>query len=254
MNESIETVIVGGGQAGLAMSFYLSHCGREHVIVERARVAERWRTQRWDSLMFQFPNWSIGLPGRSYAGRDPEGFSHKSDIVAFIEDYAASIKAPLRTGVEVRSLRRAPHPGRYLLSTDAGTFEARNVVIATGPYQRPRLPAVAAGMQPGFFQVHAGEYRNPRELPPGGVLVVGSGASGCQIAEELLLAGRAVFFARRVLVAPGIGTSGPKGRGHAKGTAGTASTGHRRWWWPRRGHSNLREGRDEAPWPRSRNS
>lgn len=195
MNESIETVIVGGGQAGLAMSYYLRQCGREHIILERARVAERWRTQRWDSLMFQFPNWSIELPGRSYTGPDPDGFSHKSDILAFIEDYAAWIKAPVRTGVEVLSLRRAPQPSGYLLSTSAGTFEARNVVIATGPYQRQRIPSLAAGFQPGFFQVHAGEYRNPQELPPGGVLVVGSGASGCQIAEELLMAGRQVLFA-----------------------------------------------------------
>jgi len=195
MNESIETVIVGGGQTGLAMSYYLSQCGREHIILERARVAERWRTQRWDSLMFQFPNWSIELPGRSYTGPDPDGFSHKSNILAFIEDYAAWIKAPLRTGVEVLSLRRAPQPSGYLLSTSAGTIEARNVVIATGPYQRPRIPSLAAGVKPGFFQVHAGEYRNPQELPPGGVLVVGSGASGCQIAEELLMAGRQVLFA-----------------------------------------------------------
>lgn len=132
MSESIETAIVGGGQAGLAMSYYLSQCGREHIVLERARVAERWRTQRWDSLMFQFPNWSIELPGRSYTGPDPDGFSHKSELLAFIEDYAAWVKAPLRIGVEVLSLRRAPHPGRYLLSTNAGSFEARNVVIATG--------------------------------------------------------------------------------------------------------------------------
>ena len=177
------------------MSYCLSEFGREHIILERARVAERWRTQRWDSLMFQFPNWSIELPGCSYRGPDPDGFSPKSDILAFIEDYAVRIKAPLRTGVEVLSLRRAPKPRGYLLATSAGTFEARNVVVATGPYQRPRIPLLAAGIQPGLFQGHAAGYRNPHELPPGGVLVVGSGASGCQIAEELLMAGRQVFFA-----------------------------------------------------------
>jgi putative flavoprotein involved in K+ transport len=195
VNESVETVIVGGGQAGLAMSYCLSECGREHIILERARVAERWRTQRWDSLMFQFPNWSIELPGCSYRGPDPDDFSHKSDILSFLEDYAVRIKAPLRAGVEVLSLRRAPKPRGYMLTTSAGTFEARNVVVATGPYQRPRIPSLAAGIQPGLFQVHAAEYRNPHELPAGGVLVVGSGASGCQIAEELLMAGRQVFFA-----------------------------------------------------------
>jgi putative flavoprotein involved in K+ transport len=195
VNERIETVIVGGGQAGLAMSYCLSQRGREHIVLERARVAERWRTQRWDSLMFQFPNWSIELPGRSYAGTNPDGFSHKNEILAFVEDYAVWIKAPLRTGVEVLSLRRAPHPGRYLVSTNAGVFEARNVVIATGPYQRPRIPSLAAGLPPDVLQLHAADYRNPHELPSGGVLVVGSGASGCQIAEELLTAGRQVFFA-----------------------------------------------------------
>lgn len=195
MKETVETVIVGGGQAGLAMSYCLSQRGREHIVLERARVAERWRTQRWDSLMFQFPNWSIGLPGRSYAGPDPDGFSHKDEILAFLEEYAVWIKAPLRTGVEVQSLRRGPHPGRYLVSTNAGVFEARNVVIATGPYQRPRIPSLAAGLPADVVQVHAADYRNSQELPSGGVMVVGSGASGCQIAEELLTAGRQVFFA-----------------------------------------------------------
>jgi putative flavoprotein involved in K+ transport len=195
MMERIETVVIGGGQAGLAMSYHLSQHGREHVVLERHRVAERWRTQRWDSLMFQFPNWSIELPGCSYAGSDPDGYSHKSEILAFLEGYASSIKAPVRTGVEARSLRRAPQPGRYLVSTDECVYEARNVVVATGPYQRPRIPAVAAGVGADVVQVHAGEYRNPGELPPGAVLVVGSGASGCQIAEELLAAGRPVFFA-----------------------------------------------------------
>ena len=195
MNECIETIIVGGGQAGLAMSYHLSRRGREHVVLERARVAERWRTQRWDSLMFQFPNWSIALPGRSYTGTDPDGFSHKSEVLAFIEGYATWLKAPVRTGIEVQCLRPASHPGRYLVSTNAGTFETRNVVIATGPYQRPRIPALSMGLPPDVLQVHAGEYRSPHELPSGAVLVVGSGASGCQIAEELLAAGHRVFFA-----------------------------------------------------------
>jgi len=195
MKEFVETVIVGAGQAGLAMSYYLSQRDREHIVLERARIAERWRTQRWDSLMFQFPNWSMELPGRPYTGADPDGFSHKDEVLAFIEDYAAWIKAPVTTGIEVLSLRRASRPGCYVVLTSAGVIEARNVVIATGPYQRPRIPSLAAGLPPDVTQVHAGEYRNPHELPPGGVLVVGSGASGCQIAEELLAAGRRVYFA-----------------------------------------------------------
>jgi putative flavoprotein involved in K+ transport len=195
MEERVDTVVVGAGQAGLAMSYHLGRLGREHIVLERARVAERWRTQRWDSLMFQFPNWSLELPGRAYAGNDPDGFSHKSDVLAFIEDYAVSINAPVRTGVDVLSLRPARRPGLYELATNAGMFIARNVVIATGPYQRPRVPALAAGLPPDVVQVHAGDYRNPDQLPRGAVLVVGSGASGCQIAEELLAAGRRVFFA-----------------------------------------------------------
>jgi putative flavoprotein involved in K+ transport len=195
LKEKVDTVIVGAGQAGLAVSYYLSQRGREHLMLERARVAERWRTQRWDSLMFQFPNWSIELPGCVYAGSNPDGFSHKDEVLAFIEDYAVRIKAPVRTGVEVRSLRPATDPHCYLVSTNVGDFEARNVVIATGPYQRPRIPDLAKGFPDYVLQVHASDYRNPRDLPPGGVLVVGSGASGCQISEELLAAGRQTFFA-----------------------------------------------------------
>ncbi len=192
--EQIETVIVGGGQAGLAMSYYLGQFGREHVILERARVAERWRTQRWDSLMFQFPNWSIELPGCPYTGSDPKGFSHKDEVLKFVEDYCASIKAPLRTGVNVLSLRSAVHAGRYQVITDHGDLEAQNVVIATGPYQRARMPPISSALPPDINQCHASEYRNPDKLPAGAVLVVGSGASGCQIAEELLESGRQVYL------------------------------------------------------------
>jgi putative flavoprotein involved in K+ transport len=195
VKKNIDTVIVGAGQAGLAVSYHLSQRGREHLVLERARVAERWRTQRWDSLMFQFPNWSIELPGSVYVGSNPDGFSHKDEVLAFIEDYAVRIKAPVRTGVEVLSLRPASHPHCYLVSTNAGDFEARNVVIATGPYQRPRVPDIAKALPGDVLQVHASDYRNPGDLPPGGVLVVGSGASGCQISEELLVAGRQTFFA-----------------------------------------------------------
>ena len=194
MRESIETVVVGGGQAGLALSYYLGSQGREHVVLERGRVAERWRTQRWDSLMFQFPNWSIELPGSAYSGPHPDGFSHAAGVLAFMEHYAEWIKCPLRTGVEVRALSSSKG-GRYLVSTNVGAIEARNVAIATGPYQTPRVPAVAAKFPRHIVQVHAADYRNPRQLPPGGVLVVGSGASGCQIAEELLASGRQVFLA-----------------------------------------------------------
>lgn len=192
--ESVETVVIGGGQAGLAMSYHLRRLGQEHVVVERGRVGERWRTQRWDSLMFQFPNWSIELPGHRYAGDAPDAFSHKDEIVNLIEEYCALIRAPLRTAVTVRSLRAAPRPSRYLLATDQGDIEARNVVIATGPYQRPRIPSLATLVPTNILQIHASEYRNAAGLPPGALLVVGTGASGCQIAEELLDSGRRVYL------------------------------------------------------------
>ena len=194
MMERVDTVVIGGGQAGLAMSWHLAQRGREHVVLERGRVAERWRTQRWDSLMFQFPNWSIELPGRSYSGSEPEAFSPKDAIVDFIGDYATEMRAPIRTGVNVVALRSSPRENHHRVITDSGEIESRNVVVATGPYQKPRVPASSSQFPAHVVQLHAGEYRNPSALPDGSVLVVGSGASGCQIAEELAEAGRQVFF------------------------------------------------------------
>jgi putative flavoprotein involved in K+ transport len=144
--------------------------------------------------MFQFPNWSIELPGRTYAGNDPDGFSHKNEVLKLIEDFSAWIKAPLRLGVNVLSLRSSANASRYLLVTDRGNLGARNVVIATGPYQRSRVPQISSSLPGDLVQLHASEYRNPGALPAGAVLVVGSGASGCQIAEELVEAGRRVYF------------------------------------------------------------
>lgn len=193
--EHTETLVVGGGQAGLALSWHLRARGREHLILERGRLAERWRAQRWDSLCFQSPNWSLELPGYRYGGPDPEAFAHKDELVRLLESYAASIAAPMREGVEVVSVRPSASGDRYRVSTRSGEYEARNVVVATGPYQRPRIPSISAGLPRNLFQVHAADYRNPSQLPPGGVLVVGSGTSGCQIGEELLRSGRRVFLA-----------------------------------------------------------
>lgn len=194
MSEPIETVIVGGGQAGLALSYHLRALGREHVILERGRVAERWRSERWDSLTFQFPSWSIALPGHAYRGSDPDGFAPRDEVVRFLDDYCALIKAPLRTGVTVRAVRGKPGSPRLLVETDDGAYEAAHVVAATGPYQEPLWPAVAAALPAHIVQVHSSRYRNPGALPPGAVLVVGSGASGCQIVEDLLGAGRTVYL------------------------------------------------------------
>lgn len=191
--EHVETLIVGGGQAGLTASHMLSRRGRAHVVLERARIAERWRTERWDGLRFQFPNWSVQLPDFPFKHTDPDGFTTSPDIVAFLTAYAAFIAAPVRSGVAVTHLRRRTSGARFQAETSAGPIAADNVIVATGPYQRPVLPALLQD-QPGLFQVHASRYRAPEQLPAGAVLVVGGGASGAQIAEELVHAGRRVFL------------------------------------------------------------
>ena len=188
---SFDTVIIGAGQAGLTMSACLTRHGLPHVVLERHRIAERWRTERWDSLRFQFPNWAMALPDFAYSGSDPDAYAPRDEVVRFIEAYADFIQAPVRTGVEVRALK--PRTGGFLLETAADPIHARNVVIATGPYQQPAVPDAAARLGT-VCQISASGYRNPDQLPPGGVLVVGAGASGCQIAEELVDAGRRVFL------------------------------------------------------------
>ncbi|MGX9573641.1 flavin-containing monooxygenase [Mesorhizobium sp. f-mel] len=193
MTDRCDTIIIGGGQAGLAMSYYLQQHERKHIVLERARIAERWRTERWDSLRFQFINQSIELPGFSYQGPEPEGFAHHTAIKRFIEDYAAKIAAPVRQGVEVTRLWRRD-TGDYALDTSAGSMTARHVVVATGPFQRSMIPATTRDLPRSVYQVHASKYRSPDELPPGAVLVVGSGASGSQIADELQQSGRNVYL------------------------------------------------------------
>lgn len=196
MAEFVETIIIGGGQAGLAMSHHLAQRGREHVILERARIAERWRSERWESLHFQVPNVMLRLPGQEYAGDDPHGFTHRDGVVRFIVDYAVRNVAPVRCGVEVTRLRRADS-GRLRVEAGPLTMEASNVVLATGPWQSPRVPEGAAAVPAGIHQITANRYGSAADLPPGGVLVVGSGASGYQIADDLLQQGRDVHYALR---------------------------------------------------------
>lgn len=181
--------MIGGGQAGLAVSHELTGRGMEHVVLERGRLAETWRG-RWDTFCLVTPNWTVQLPGGAYAGDDPDGFMPRDEIVRHLESYAASFAAPVREGVEVTSLEAG-----FRLQTSAGELEAECVVVCTGAYQRPQRPAGAATLPPGLLAIDAEQYRNASELPPGKVLVVGSGQTGCQLAEELKEAGRDVFLA-----------------------------------------------------------
>jgi len=176
------------------MSGCLENYGREHVILERARVAERWRSERWDTLRFQFPNWTIELPGERYDGTEPDGFATAGEIARLLERYAATNRAPVIEGCEVTALVRDSHTDGFMLTTTNGEVRASNVVVATGPFQRPAIPALSAELPQHVLQLDPTRYRNPQDLPPGAVLVVGSGASGAQIADDLLRAGRKVYL------------------------------------------------------------
>jgi putative flavoprotein involved in K+ transport len=191
--EFIDTLIIGGGQAGLAMSHMLSQRGCANVVLERHRIAERWRTERWDGLRFQFPNWSIHLPDFPFAHGDPDGFATSDEIVKYLTAYADFVAASVRCGVAVKALRRRDSSFGFVADTSDGLIEAANVVVATGPYQRPIIPTLLSH-DDAIFQVHASRYRRPEQLPSGAVLVIGSGASGAQITEELILAERQVYL------------------------------------------------------------
>jgi putative flavoprotein involved in K+ transport len=187
----VSLVVIGAGQAGLSVSHQLLSRGVEHVVVERDRVAETWR-RRWDSFHLVTPNWTLDLPGAPYAGDDPEGFMARDEIVAYLEQYAAGL--PIRTGVAVESLEPGP-AGGFLLRTSDGELAADAVVVCTGAYQRPHRPPYDGRFPEDLAVLDAEGYRNPAALPPGRVLVVGSGQTGCQIAEELCESGREVFLA-----------------------------------------------------------
>lgn len=186
-----DAIVIGAGQAGLAMSHCLAARGIGHLVLERGRIAERWRSERWDSLRLLTPNWMSRLPGRAYDGPDPDGFMTMPEVIAYLAGYAEG--APVVTGAAVRALRGAP--GDFRLDTTAGIFAARAVVIATGQCDVPHIPAMAAGLPVSIHQVTPSAYRNPSLLPEGGVLVVGASASGVQIADELRRSGRAVTLA-----------------------------------------------------------
>ncbi|MCI3207806.1 MULTISPECIES: NAD(P)/FAD-dependent oxidoreductase [Pandoraea] len=190
---SIDTLVVGAGQAGVAMSEHLSKLGVPHLVLERARIAERWRTGRWDSLVANGPAWHDRFPGMTFADVDPDGFASKEQVADYFVDYARKIEAPIRTGVEVtKVVRNVGRPG-FTVETSDGRYEALRVVVATGPFQRPVIPGIAPRDE-RLTQLHSADYRNPEQLPPGNVLVVGAGSSGVQIADELQRSGRQVYL------------------------------------------------------------
>ncbi|HEY0836895.1 MAG TPA: NAD(P)-binding domain-containing protein [Azospirillum sp.] len=185
-----DAVIIGAGQAGLAMSHCLGRQGIDHVVLDRGRVGERWRSERWDSLRLLTPNWMSRLPGWSYRGADPDGYMTMPEVVRYLEDYARSSAAPVETGTVVRAVERTPHG--YRVETNRGVRATRAVVIATGQCDVPMVPAMARHLPPDIHQITPQHYRNPDQLPEGGVLVVGASATGVQLAEELHRAGRPV--------------------------------------------------------------
>jgi len=191
--ESVDVVVVGAGQAGLSLSHELSQAAVEHVVLDRGRVGQSWRS-RWDSFCLVIPNWTVQLPGGCYAGSDPDGFMPRDDIVRHLADYALGFRAPVREGINVAWLGRGVDCG-FLLRTSAGDTRARHVVLASGAYQKPYLPPVPGTLPESLHVIDAGNYINPEALPPGKVLIVGSGQTGCQLAEELTESGRDVFLA-----------------------------------------------------------
>ncbi len=192
--ESTEVLVIGAGQAGIAMSEHLTDRGVAHIVVERDRIAERWRTGRWDSLVANGPAWHDRFPGMEFPDLSPDAFAAKDQVADYFEAYVEKIGAPVRTGVEVISVRRNEGRPGFRVETSAGVIDARYVVAATGPFQKPIVPAVVPA-DSGIHQLHSSDYRNPQQLAEGAVLVVGAGSSGVQIADELNRAGRTVYLA-----------------------------------------------------------
>ncbi|WP_311275862.1 MSMEG_0569 family flavin-dependent oxidoreductase [Methylobacterium sp. WCS2018Hpa-22] len=186
-------IVVGGGQAGLSMSYQLRQHGIDHIVFEKNTIAHAWKTQRWDSFCLVTPNWQCQLPGFPYPGAEPHGFMPKDEIVRYIEAYARAIEAPVAEGVTVTSIRRRADGG-FAVATSGGDHTADQVVMAISGYHVPSIPAFSARLPAGLRQIHSSTYRNPGQMADGAVLVVGSGQSGCQIAEDLHLAGRKVHL------------------------------------------------------------
>ncbi len=193
MSSHYPVVIIGGGQAGLSMSYCLQERGIDHIIFEQNQVGYTWQEKRWDSFCLVTPNWQCQLPGYPYQGSDPQGFMQKDEIVQYIKSYAASFDPPLKEGVMVLKLRRN-EAQQFEVTTSIGVFTADQVVVAIGGYHTPKMPRLGDRLPQSVLQIHSSQYKNPASLPDGAVLVVGTGQSGCQIAEDLHLAGRKVHL------------------------------------------------------------
>ena len=192
-SEDFEVVVVGAGQAGVAISEHLTLAGVPHVVLERARIAERWRSERWDSLVANGPAWHDRFPNLEFTEYDPDAFVPKEAVADYLVAYAEKFDAPIRTGVEVKSVARNSDSAGFKVETDSGVINARYVVSATGPFQKPAIPPVIPADAP-ITQIHSSDYHNPQQLPAGNVLVIGAGSSGVQIADELQNSGRQVYL------------------------------------------------------------
>ncbi|NOT05050.1 MAG: NAD(P)-binding domain-containing protein [Anaerolineales bacterium] len=193
--QHFNTIIIGGGQAGLATSYYLQQHQIEHIVFEQAEQAgNAWRNSRWDSFSLLTPNWTLQMPGAEYQGDDPDGFLPRDEIVAYFENYVKKFNLPVQYGVTVMAVESLENSSKYQVTTDRDVYQADHVVVATGLFQSPKRPAFAENLSSRITQLHSSAYRNPQSLPEGAVLVVGSAQSGCQITEELYESGRKVYL------------------------------------------------------------
>ena len=195
----LDSVIVGAGQAGLGTSYFLKKNGLEHIVFERGKIGETWRDQRWDSFKLNTPNFMNCLPGYPYEGSKSDGFGGPEELVDYFERYVERFQLPVRTGVIVVSVEQAEGSDNFIVKTKANgkaeeSVRSRSVVVASGILQTPKFPAARSRIHRNILQLHTADYRSPKELPPGAVVVVGCGQSGCQIAEDLLSAGRTVYL------------------------------------------------------------
>lgn len=192
--QTIDTVVIGAGQAGLAVSYYLVKAKRAHIVLEQDQIGSTWQTKRWDSFTLVTPNWMNTLPAFVYGGPNPDGFLLRDEVVKYLQDYARSFDAPVTCGAKAKRVSLKSDGSGYLVETHAGIYDARNVVVATGYFDKNKIPEVAGAISKSIEQIHSSDYRNPESLRPGAVMVVGSAQSGCQIAEDLREAGRDVYL------------------------------------------------------------